>query len=440
MANRRNTELGLIVLAVVVTGAAYVLAGLGATSTLPVNIIPFLGIVMALILVAHLALRRLAPDADPILLPLAALLNGLGYVVIAGLNERLAGLQALWTGVGITAFVACLFLVRRVRDLQRYKYTFLFVSLVLLILPFVPGLGVEQLGARIWVQIGPVNFQPGEITKLVLAIFFAAYLVDRRELLRTSTRRVGPFNLPDPKYLGPVFIVWGISLVIMVAQKDLGTSLLFFALFVVMLWVATERPSWLIVGGLLFVVGAYFSYKTFGHVQQRVDIWLDPWKDIDGDGYQIAQAAFAMAAGGVTGTGLGLNNVGIPLVESDFIFASVAEQLGLLGATVILISFLLMIGSGLRIATRCVQSFEKLLATGLTALIGVQAFIIIGGVTRLLPLTGVTLPFVSYGGSSLVANYILLALLLRISDENARPARAPHPRTIVRGDAVDVAS
>jgi peptidoglycan glycosyltransferase len=438
MANRRNTELGLIVLAVIVTGSAYVLAGLGATSTLPVDIIPFLGVVLGLILVAHVAMRRLAPDADPILLPLAALLNGLGYVVIAGLNERLAGLQALWTAVGITAFVVTLFFIRRVRDLQRYKYTFLFVSLVLLVLPFIPGLGVEQLGARIWVQIGPVNFQPGEITKLVLAIFFAAYLVDRRELLRTSTRRIGPFNVPDPKYLGPVFIVWGISLVIMIAQKDLGTSLLFFALFVVMLWVATERPSWLIVGGVLFVVGAYFSYKTFGHVQQRVDIWLDPWKDIDGDGYQIAQAAFAMAAGGLTGTGLGLNNVGIPLVESDFIFASVAEQLGLLGATIILIAFLLMIGSGLRIATRCAQSFEKLLATGLTALIGVQAFIIIAGVTRVLPLTGVTLPFVSYGGSSLVANYVLLALLLRISDGNARPSRS-HPRTTVRDDAVEVA-
>ncbi len=427
MGNRRNTELGLIILAVIVTGGAYVLAGLGATSTLPVDIIPFLAIVLGLMLAAHLAMRRLAPDADPILLPLAALLNGLGYVVIAGLNERLAGLQALWTAVGVTAFIATLFFVRRVRDLQRYKYTFLFIGLVLLILPFVPSVGVEQFGARIWVKIGPVNFQPGEATKLVLAIFFAAYLVDRRELLRTSTRRIGPFHVPDPKYLGPIFIVWGVSLVVMIAQKDLGTSLLFFALFVVMLWVATERPSWLAVGAVLFVLGAWFSFANFAHVQERVDIWLDPWRDIDGNGYQIAQAAFAMASGGITGTGLGLSNVGIPLVESDFIFASVAEQLGLLGGTVVLTSFLMMIGSGLRIATRTVQPFEKLLATGLTALLGIQAFIIIGGVTRLLPLTGVTLPFVSYGGSSLVANYVLLALLLRISDQNARRPTSPAP-------------
>ncbi len=435
MANRRNTELGLIILAVIVTGGAYILAGLGATSTLPVDIIPFLAIVLGLMLTAHLAMRRLAPDADPILLPLAALLNGLGYVVIAGLNERLAGLQALWTAVGITAFILTLFFVRRVRDLQRYKYTFLFVGLILLILPFVPSIGVEQFGARIWVKIGPVNFQPGEATKLVLAVFFAAYLVDRRELLRTSTRRIGPFNVPDPKYLGPIFIVWGISLVVMIAQKDLGTSLLFFALFVVMLWVATERPSWLIVGAVLFVVGAWFAVANFAHVQERVDIWLDPWRDIDGNGYQIAQAAFAMASGGLTGTGLGLNNVGIPLVESDFIFASVAEQLGLLGATVILTTFLMMIGSGLRIATRTVQPFEKLLATGLTALLGIQAFIIIGGVTRLLPLTGVTLPFVSYGGSSLVANYVLLGLLLRISDQNSRP---PAPRGTPRREPAEV--
>jgi cell division protein FtsW (lipid II flippase) len=430
MANRRNTELGLIILAVVATAGAYVLAGLGSTSEMPVDIIPFLGVILGLMLAAHLGMRRLAPDADPILLPLAALLNGIGYVVIAGLNEELAGFQALWTAVGVTAFIGTLFVVRRVRTLQRYRYTFLFVGLVLLILPFIPAIGVEQGGARIWTKIGPVSFQPGEATKLVLATFFAAYLVEKRELLRASTRRIGPINLPDPKYLGPIFVVWGISLVVMIAQKDLGTSLLFFALFVVMLWVATERPSWLVVGGIMFVIGAWFAFENFSHVQLRVDIWLDPWRDIDGDGYQIAQAAFALAFGGITGTGLGLGgNVRIPLAESDFIFASVGEQLGLLGATVILVAFLLMIGSGLRIATRANHSFEKLLATGLTALLGIQAFIIIGGVTRVLPLTGVTLPFVSYGGSSLVANYVLIALLLRISDEHNGPPERTGVRT-----------
>ncbi len=430
MPNRRNTELGLIVLVAIVTGGAYVLASLGASAEIPVNIVPFLGVVIGLMLVAHIAMRRFAPNADPILLPLAALLNGLGYVVIAGLNEELAGFQATWTAVGIVAFVATLVVVRRVRDLQRYRYTFLLAGLVLLILPFIPGVGVEQGGARIWVQLGPINFQPGEATKIVLALFFAAYLVEKRELLRTSTRRIGPFHVPDPKYLGPILIVWGVSLMVMIAQRDLGTSLLFFALFVVMLWVATERPSWLVVGAVLFGLGAWFAFANFGHVENRVDTWLDPWADFEGDGYQVAQAAFAMASGGLFGTGLGLSNVGIPLAESDFIFASVAEQLGLLGATIIIVTFLMMIGAGLRIAMRADQPFEKLLATGLTALLGIQAFIIIGGVTRVLPLTGVTLPFVSYGGSSLLANYIVLALLLRTSDETVSSSRSE--RTLSR--------
>jgi cell division protein FtsW (lipid II flippase) len=432
MPNRRNTELGLIVLAATITVGAYVLASLGQTSELPVNLLPFLVFVLGLFLAAHLALRRFAPQADPILLPVAALLNGLGYVLIAGLDaggdQNYAAAQATWTALGVGAFVVTLIVVPRIRDLQRYRYTFLLAGLVLLVLPFLPGVGREINGARIWVSIGPVNFQPGEITKLVLALFFAAYLVDKRELLRTSTRRLGPVPLPDPKYLGPVLLVWGVSLVVMIAQTDLGTSLLFFALFVVMLWVATERPSWLVVGVLLFVAGALFAWSQFDHVQDRVDVWLDPWQDPDRSGYQIIQAAFAMAFGGLAGTGLGQGGgFHIPFAESDFIFAVLAEQLGLFGATIVIASFLMLVTRGLRIAMRADQPFEKLLATGLTTLIGVQAFIIIGGVTRLLPLTGITLPFVSYGGSSLVTNYVLVALLLRISHEGERrgPASAP---------------
>lgn len=420
MINRRNTEFGLILVAIIITGGAYVLASLGASAEIPVNIGPFLLVVLALLLAAHLAMRRLAPDADPILLPMAALLNGLGYVVIAGLDEKLAGLQATWTLVGISAFVVTLFAVRRVRDLERYRYTFAFFGLGLLMLPLVPGVGKELGGARIWVGIGPVNFQPGEIAKVVLAIFFAAYLTEKRELLATPTRRIGPVSVPDLKHLGPVLGAWGVSLVVLVAQTDLGTSLLFFALFLVMLWVATGRGAYLGVGTSLFAGGAYLAWTRFGHVQERVSTWLDPWSDFSGKGYQVAQAAFAMAFGGITGTGLGLGgDVRIPAAETDFIFAVIAEQLGLLGATAVITAFLLMVGSGLRIASRIDHPFEKLLATGLTTLLGVQAFIIIAGITRLLPLTGVTLPFVSYGGSSLVANYVLLALLLRISDEGA---------------------
>lgn len=422
-----------MVLVVVITAGAYVLASLGAEATIPPNVVPFLVAVLGLLLAAHVALRRLAPDADPILLPVVALLNGLGYVFIAGLpegpgvpsGEVLARQQAVWTLIGIGVFVVTLVVVRRPRDLERYRYTFGLVGVGLLLLPLVPGIGTDRgSGSRIWVSVGPINFQPGEVAKVLLAIFFAAYLAQQRELIATSTRKLGPLRLPDPKYLGPVLLAWGVSLVVMVYQRDLGSSLLFFTLFVVMLWVATERSSFLAVGAALFAAGAYIAWRLFGHVQDRVTIWLDPWQDPSGSGYQIIQGLFAMAFGGVAGTGLGLGgSVRLPAAESDYIFAAITEQLGLLGGTVVLVAFLLLVGAGLRIAIRADHAFDKLLATGLTLLLGVQAFIIIGGVTRLLPLTGVTLPFVSYGGSSLVVNYVLLALLLRLSDR--RRAGAP---------------
>lgn len=419
--SRRSTELGLILLAVVVTSGAYVLASLAGEASLPANIGPFLAVVLALLGGAHLATRRLAPNADGMLLPIAALLNGLGYVFIARLDKDLAGLQATWTAVGIAAYVATLLVIRRTRTLERYRYTFMAIGLVLLVMPLVPVIGREINGARIWASIGPVNFQPGEFAKIALAIFFAGYLVEKRELLAMTTWRIGPVMLPDPKHLGPVLVAWGVSLVVMILEKDLGSSLLFFALFIVMLWVATERAAYLVVGFGLFGAGAWVAWTQFAHVQQRVTIWLDPWSDFGDDGFQIAQAMFAFAWGGVTGTGLGLGSqVRIPERETDFIFAVIGEELGLLGATVILVSYLLMVGAGLRIAVRADNAFEKLLATGLTTLVGVQAFIIIGGVTRLLPLTGITLPFVSYGGSSLLSNYVLLALLMRISDQQTR--------------------
>ncbi len=423
---RRNTELGLLVLVVIITAGAYVLASLGQDAEIPVNIGPFLLFLLALLLSGNLVTRRFAPDADPMLLPLAGLLNGLGYVMIARLNEKLAGYQALWTAAGFVAFLVTLVVVRRARDLARYRYTFMLVGIGLLMLPLVPIIGQEINGSRIWVQVGSVNFQPGEFAKIVLAVFFAGYLVDKRELLATGSRRLGPVMLPDPKYFGPLLLAWGVSLLVMISQKDLGSSLLFFALFIVMLWVATERGAYLGVGVALFGAGAWFSWKQFSHVQDRVSIWLDPWTDPYGKGYQIVQSAFAMAAGGVAGSGLGLaGKISFPAKETDFIFAFIAQELGLLGATVVLLAYLLFVGAGFRIAVRSENTFDKLLAAGLTFLLGFQAFIILGGVTRLLPLTGVTLPFVSYGGSSLVANYVLVALLLRVSDEtNAAPAKA----------------
>ena len=427
--HRRRTELALLVFAALIISGLYALSALGKTASLPANIGPFLVQVLVLFLIAHVATRRLAPGADGTLLPLAVLLNGIGYVFIARLDEHLAALQANWTAVGIGAYVLTLVVVRRVRDLQRLEWTFGLIGLLLLLMPLFPGIGRDINGAKIWVSLGPLNFQPGEFAKIALALFFAAYLVDRRELLAMTTWRVGPFHLPEPRYLGPVVVAWGFSLVIMVAERDLGSSLLFFALFVVMLWVATERSLYLGLGAVLFALGSYLSWTQFAHVRDRVAIWRNPWADPNGKGFQIVQAIFAFAWGGITGAGLGLGDpTRIPAVESDFIFAAIGEELGLLGGAAILAAYVLMVGVGLRIARVTERPFEKLLATGLTTIIGVQAFIIIGGVTRVVPLTGVTLPFISYGGSSLVANYMLIALLMRISHEHAQRIGEVKPR------------
>ncbi len=418
---RRTTEMGLLLLGALIIIGAYALTALGRTASLPANIGPFLGVLLGLFVVGHLAVRRLAPDADGLLLPLAGLLNGLGYVFIARMDRDLAYAQATWSAVGMAGFVVTLVLIKRARNLERYRYSFAALGIVLLLLPSLPVVGTEVNGARIWIRVGPMSFQPGEAAKLALAAFLAGYLVDKRELLALSSRRVGPLYLPDPRHLGPLLFAWGVSLLVMVQQKDLGSSLLFFTLFVVLVWVATGRAAYLLLGLAMFAGGAYGAYHMFGHVRDRVTIWLNPWPVAKDAGYQVVEAAFAMANGGLTGTGLGLGDPSrIPANTTDFIFAVVAEELGLVGATALLLAYLLLIGCGLRIALQAEHNFDKLLATGLTTLLGVQAFVIIGGVTRVLPLTGVTLPFMSFGGSSLLANYVLLALLVRISDESTR--------------------
>lgn len=421
---RRNTELGLVIMAAVITAAAYTLASMGKNAQIPQRIVAFLVALIAILVAAHIANRLLAKGADGILLPVAALLNGIGYVMITRLSERLSGLQTTWTFIAIAAYIGTLLVVQRATDLARYKWSFLLVGAVLLLLPLVPKIGMSSGGARIWVHLGRINFQPGEFAKIALALFFAGYLAERRELIAASTWRVGPLRLPEPRYLLPVVIAWGFAVVVMVAERDLGSSLMFFTLFVVILWVATERVSYLVLGAVMFAGAAFASWHMFDHVRTRVDVWLDPWSQYQTKGYQPIQGWFGLANGGTTGTGLGLGNPNkIPAAHNDFIFAAIGEELGLVGATAILIGFILMIGAGLRVAIRSDRSFDKLLATGLTTILGVQAFIIIAGVIRVLPLTGVTLPFMSYGGSSLVANYVLLALLVRISDGNARRLR-----------------
>jgi len=418
---RRNSELGLVVMAAAITAVAYVLAALGKNSQMPATIVPFLIALLGLLIAAHIAVRAFARGADGTLLPLAVLLNGVGYVMIARLSEDRAAKQTTWTFVAVVAFVLTLLIVQRPQDLARYKWTFLFVGAGALMLPLVPGVGTSVGGARIWVSIGPINLQPGEFAKIALALFFAGYLADNRELIASGTRRIGPLHIPEMRYLLPITLAWGFAVAVMVAEKDLGSALLFFTLFTVMMWLATERTIYLLVGLALFAVAAYVAHQMFGVVQERVDIWLDPWSQYEGKGYQAAQAMFAFANGGTGGTGLGMGSPNkIPAASTDYIYAAIGEELGLVGATAVLIAFLLIIGAGLRIAMRADRPFEKLLAAGLTTIIGMQAFIIIAGVLRVVPLTGITLPFVSYGGSSLLANYILLALLIRVSDSSAR--------------------
>ncbi len=417
---RRRSELGMIILVLVLTGGLYTLSSLGTAGSLPTDIIPFLVLVFALMLVAHLSLRRLAPQADPVLLPLAALLNGAGYVFIAGLNSAEASAQATWTAVAVVAFVATLAVFPRAVNLERYRYSFAFVGVVLLVLPLVPHIGEDVNGARLWVHLGPLNFQPEEFAKLALAIFFASVLAERADLLATGTRRIGRWLVLEPKYLAPLLGAWCVSLLVLLAENDLGSSFLFFTLFVGLLWVATGKWAYLAIGAGLFTGGAWFALDFVHHAQTRVQAWLDPWAHFATSGYQIIEGWFALAAGGLWGLGPGQGNPGvIPEASTDFIFASIGEEIGLVGVTALLITYLLMMGSGLRIALRSQRSFSKLLATGFSMLLIVQVFVVVGGITRIIPITGITLPFVSYGGSSLVSNYILLAILLRISDDNA---------------------
>ncbi len=419
----RTLELGLLVLATLVTAVGFVTVGLSETADSPDvtfdlqgEVGGFLAVVVALLLAAHVVIRLFAPLADGMLFPCAALLNGLGYVMISRLDKGLADSQSAWTFLGIGAFCTVLLVVGSPRKLEQYRYTLAIIGVGLLLLPLVPGLGVEINGARIWLRVGPFSIQPGEFAKVVLAAFLAGYLVDNREVLTLTDTRFAGLHLPAIRHFGPLLAAWGIALMVMIAQRDLGSSLLFFTLFIVMFYVATNRAAYVVIGMTMFSIGAVVAWRMFSHVQRRVDIWLDPFEDPKGAGFQIVEAAFALADGGVTGTGLAQGTPKkIPYAATDMVFAAFGEELGLLGATGLLVTFMFFVAAGFRVATNARSPFEKLLSAGLTSLLGFQAFIIIGGILRVLPLTGVTLPFVSYGGSSLIANYVILALLVRIS-------------------------
>jgi cell division protein FtsW (lipid II flippase) len=396
---------------------------------------------LALFTIAHLAVRRFAPFADPLILPCVALLNGLGLVMIHRLDlarvdralaagrdapVELVSRQIAWTAIGLALFVAVMWVVRDHRTIARYAYTAGFAGLVLLALPgLLPSSISEVNGAKLWIRIGGVGMQPGEFAKILLIVFFAAFLVQKRDLFSTAGRRFLGMELPRARDLAPLLVAWGLSVGVLVLERDLGTSLLFFGIVLVLLYVATERVSWLLIGLMFFLGGCLIAYQLFAHVRVRVQVWLDPFSDFDNTGFQIAQALFGLGTGGVGGTGLGAGRPDlVPYAESDFMLSSLGEELGLIGLAAILIVYLVLITRGLRSALAVRDSFGKLLATGLAFTLALQVFIVIGGASKLIPLTGLTLPFLSYGGSSLVANYALVALLLRISNA----ARAPLPR------------
>jgi cell division protein FtsW (lipid II flippase) len=422
---RRRTELGLLVTAAVIIVATYVLMILGNTSKVPSDLVPLLIAILLLGGVIHIANRIFVPDANAVVMPIVFLLNGIGYVMITRIDlataQHYAPLQAAWTAGGVAAYVLTLVAVRRSRDLDRYRYLLLGVGVILLLLPLVPGLGADIGGARLWIEVGSFEFQPVELAKILLCIFFASYFADKRELLTIPTARLGNRLVLDPRPLVPIIVAWVFAIGVMSLEHDIGFSALLFTLFIGLLWVTTGRTGYLVLGLIMFAVGAYFSGKYLGQTHVRVEDWLDPWKHANGSGYQLVQTWYSLGSGGIGGSGLGLG-AGAYLItnaRTDFIFGVIGEEMGLMGSTMVIVAFLLLVGAGLRIAQAARSEFAKLVATGLTIIIGFQAFFIIGGIVRLLPLTGITLPFVSYGGSALVANYVLVALLMRISDEGS---------------------
>jgi cell division protein FtsW (lipid II flippase) len=431
---RRNTEASLLVITLVIALGGYWVTSLSRSPTLPAGIVGYGVVFVGLYAAAHIAVRRLAPRADPLLLPIALMLNALGFVMIFRLEDAidspgLSAAQVRWLVVAIVTFIAILWFVKDVRALARFRYSFAFAGLVLLLLPMLPLLGREVNGARLWIKLGPLNFQPSELAKICLVLFFAGYLSEKRELLAVATRRIGPIGLPQARHFGPVVLAWAVSLLVMINQKDLGSSLLFFAIFVAMLWMATARPIYLLSGVVMFVLGAFIATLLFSHVNSRIMVWRDPFQFIHGRGYQVVQSMFALATGGAWGTGLGLGRPDLIRfsVHTDFIFAALGEELGLAGATAALTAYALFAARGFGLATRCRDDFSKLLTAGLTFTLSFQTVLIIGGVTNLIPLTGVTLPFMSYGGSSLLSNLILVALLVRTSDEVERQAGESPP-------------
>lgn len=426
----RNLELFLLLVACAINAGAVVLVQLGALGKIDTTLV-FLGAGLSiLVLTLHVVMRFLARDADPFILPIATLLNGLGIAMIYRIDvanhdggwDSAAVRQTVWSALAIACAIAVMLVIRNHRVLFRYTYIAGLVAVVLLLLPLVPGLGREISGARVWIGIGSfATFQPGEIAKIALAVFFAGYLVRNRDSLSMVGTRFLGMRFPRLRDLGPILVLWALSMSVIIFQRDLGTALLYFGLFLVMLYLATARLSWVVLGLALFLGGAILASQTLSYVNGRFTSWLDAMNpDVygaTGGSYQLVQGLFGLAKGGLLGTGLGQGRPDItPVPQSDYIIASLGEELGLAGVFAILALYLLFVARGFRIGFAGQDDFGKLLGVGLAFVVALQCFIVIGGVTRVIPLTGLTTPFLAAGGSSLVANWIIAALLLRLSD------------------------
>ncbi|MGO4384334.1 FtsW/RodA/SpoVE family cell cycle protein [Specibacter sp. RAF43] len=428
---RRNTELVLLILALGVGILANALVNLNLGRSFDNDFYTQSAVLAGLSLAVHLTLRFRAKYADPVILPVVVALNGLGLAVIHRLDitsgDNAGQRQWLWTGLAVAAAIAVIWLLKDHRILRRYTYISLLVSVILLILPLVPGISAGDVnGATVWIRLGPFTFQPGEIAKITLAIFFAGYLSSNRDLILLAGKKIGPLQLPRTRDLAPMIVAWLASVGVLVFQHDLGTSVLFFGLFMVMIYVATSRISWVIIGVLLMAVGGTAAYHLFSHVHRRIDVWLnafDPqYIGAAGGSFQVVQGMFGMANGGLLGTGFGQGSPdSVPLANSDMIIASIGEELGLVGLFAVVMLYALFIARSFRAALGTRDSFGKLLAVGLSFALALQCFVVIGGVTGMIPLTGLTTPFLAAGGSSLLANWIIVALLLLISNAARRP-------------------
>lgn len=429
---RRNTEMVLLIFALIIAIGAYALVDINLNVPLGADFIVQALILTGLSLAMHIVLRIRAKYADPVILPIVVALNGMGLAMIHRLDvatgSTAGGRQWIWTSVAVVAAIVVIWLLRDHKILRRFTYISLAASVLLLLLPLIPGITAGDVnGARVWIKLGPATFQPGEIAKITLAVFFAGYLSSNRDLILLAGKKIGRLQLPRARDLGPMIVAWLASVGVLVFQRDIGSSILFFGLFITMIYIATSRISWVIIGALLVAVGGFFAVRIFDHVALRIDSWInafdpDVYNRVPGGSAQIVQGLFGMASGGLFGTGLGQGvPQTVPFANSDMIIASFGEELGMIGLLAIIMLYTLLVTRGFRAALGTRDAFGKLLACGLSFAIGLQCFVVIGGVTRLIPLTGLTTPFLAAGGSSLLANWIIVALLLLISDAARRP-------------------